>query len=113
MNALSRYIEYLDSDKEFTYSLRMEYEWNQNNFEELITLVKETMEEFRDKNVIPKKVVYFFLKDVDFIIGTTSKEIFFNHIPKRYTKEEYVKIIKTGHGILLDLKKKFFAGDWN
>lgn len=111
--SLVKYLEYLDSDEEFTYILRMEYEWHQDKFEKMISHIRNILQDFKDDELIPKCIIYFFINNVDFIIGTTSKNVFFNNIPNGYTKEQYSKIIKQGQDELLNLRKKFYAGDYN
>lgn len=108
--SLIEYFAYLDSEEEFSYSLRMEYIWNEEQFIKLTLLIKEVLDDYKDEDIIPKCMVYFFARDVDIIIGITNRDIFFNDIPDGYTREKYIEMVQKGKTILVNMKNDFFSG---
>ena len=109
---MDQYNKYKESEEEFSYVLRMEYEWYDDKYQEMITLIRSIFEEYRERDVLPKSVIYFFTREIDLIIGIVSKDIFFNTIPDQYTREEFIHLIEKRKAELSDLKQKFFTGDF-
>lgn len=112
MKALDIYNNYTESDEEFSYILRMEYEWKDEKYKEMMRIVRDVFLEFQEELVIPKALIHFFTKEIDVIVGLVSNSIFFNSTPDNFTKEQYEKIVLKGKSELLELKELFFSGDF-
>lgn len=112
MKSLESYSLYKDSEEEFSFLLRMNFRWNDLEYQRMIELIRNVFREYKDDVLIPKTVIYFFTSEIDFIIGTVSKDVFFTIAPEGFTMEEYEKLISKRKSELLELKKMFFAGDF-
>ena len=112
MKSLEEYNVYKDSEDEFSFLLRMNFRWDDAEYQRMIVLIRNVLREYRDEVLIPKDVVYFFTGEIDFIVGTVSKDVFFTIAPEGFTMEEYEKLISKRKSELLELKKMFFAGDF-
>jgi len=112
MSTIKEYDKYIESNHEFTYVLRMEYEWYDDKYREMITHVKGIFQEYRNKEVLPKNVIYFFTRKIDFIVGLVSKDVFFTTPPADFTIEEYKELVLKRKSELLEIKEMFFMGDF-
>ncbi|MEL6671127.1 MAG: hypothetical protein AAFR61_03015 [Bacteroidota bacterium] len=112
MSELENYIQYLDSDDEFSYFLRMEYIWDDQKYLEMLQHVKDVVVSFGSKDVLPKKVIYFFTGTIDMIVGIVSKDVFFATTPEGYQEQSYRELVEQRKNELIELKKKFFGGDY-
>lgn len=112
MKSLESYSLYKDSEEEFSFLLRMNFRWNDLEYQRMIELIRNVFREYKDDVLIPKTVIYFFTSEIDFIIGTVSKDVFFTIAPEGFTMEEYESLISKRKSELLELKKMFFAGDF-
>lgn len=108
-----KYQAYFDSPKSFVYTLRMEFSWNHAKYLEMVSLVRQAIDEHRDKAVLPKSIVFFFVWEIDFIVGTITNDLFMRGMPSRVEKQKLEQLVESGHSELLDLKSEFFAGHWN
>lgn len=112
MKSLDEYVEYRDSDEEFSFVLRMEYEWDDKKYQELMGKVRDVLYEYKDEPVLPKTIIHFFTSEIDIISGTVSNDVFFTTTPEGISKEDYKKLIIKRKSELLELKKMFFSGDF-
>lgn len=112
MCKIEEYSNYLESDEEFSYVLRMHYEWDDEAYLLMISIVKSVMKEYEDKDVIPKNITCFFTCTIDLIVGIVSNDLFFNTTPSDYTKDEYINLVEKRKQELLAYKKQFFSGDY-
>lgn len=100
------YLEYLESEDEFTYRVRMDREWNDNEYHRLLALVMAVIEEYKDTGLIPIPVMLFFTSQLNYLVGTISNPDFFIN-----TDQAYKELVTKRKEELLDLQKKFFSGD--
>lgn len=100
------YLEYLESEDEFTYRVRMDREWNDNEYQRLLALVMAVIEEYKDTDLIPIPVMLFFTSQLNYLVGTISNPDFFIN-----TDQAYKELVTKRKEELLDLQKKFFSGD--
>nr|WP_199000573.1 hypothetical protein [Flavobacterium sp. ASV13] len=107
--------EYRDSETQkdwFVNYLRIHNEWDDEKYIKMITLIQDIFSEFKESELFPKDLVYFFSSDVDFIIGIVENSFFFNFVPEEYTKEEYYSLIEIRKKELIDLRDTFFYGEF-
>jgi hypothetical protein len=108
--ALRQYLEYSDSEDEFTYRLRMELEWDDTAYLTMVRLLTNVLAEYRHSLFIPKPVVYFLSNGVRQIIGLVSNNLFYLNPPAPFTEETYRALIDKRISELLQVQQDFFAG---
>ncbi|NVK65934.1 MAG: hypothetical protein HWE22_15185 [Flavobacteriales bacterium] len=113
MNSLDNYLKYRDSDEDFSFILRMEYEWDDKQYQILMSKVRDILYEYKDELVLPKTIIHFFTSEIDIISGTVSNDVFFTTTPDGISKEDYKKLVLKRKSELLELKKMFFSGDFS
>lgn len=111
MDSLKKYHDYLNGDEDFLYRLRMTYEWDETLFRTQLSLVEAVLDDYKESALIPKSVVYFFASTVDLIAGIVSNDYFYATVPEGFTADTYKVYINERVGIILTLKKRFFAGE--
>jgi hypothetical protein len=104
--SFKKYIEYVESEDEFSYKVRMEREWDDEEYQRFLALLLAVINDYKDTDLMPIPVVLFFTSQLNYLVGTISHPDFFNNTTKAY--EELVNTRKTE---LLDLQKKFFTGE--
>ncbi|MCF3107444.1 immunity 41 family protein [Niabella sp. CC-SYL272] len=101
---LEQYLEYLESEHEFSYKLRMERAWDDQEYEKCIRLLLEVIESYRHSPLIPKSVVLFFT-GMSHLIGQISNPAFFaNRDPA------YQELVEKRKKELLTLQEQFYSG---
>lgn len=111
MSALADYHEYLESDDEFYYQLRMSYNWDDESFQKMLLLLNRVLSEYKGSDLIPKSLVYFFTSKVDLITGLVTNPLFFKNPPVPFTADTYQALIAERVRTLQDLKRRFFTGE--
>ena len=109
--ALRQYLAYSDSEEEFLYRLRMEYEWEDSAYLSMIKLLTNVLEAYRKSRVIPKAVVWFLSTGVKLIVGIVSNDLFHINPPAPFTKDTYKALIDKRIKELVQLQQDFFAGN--
>lgn len=104
--SLKQYVEYVESDDEFSYKVRMEREWNDDEYHRFITLLMAVINDYKNTNLMPIPVMLFFTTQLNYLVGTISHPDFFIN-----TTKEYEELVNTRKAELLGLQKKFFSGE--
>jgi hypothetical protein len=113
MNSLIvKYREYENKKDWFINYLRIHHEWDDEKYIEMISLINDILDEFKNNYLFPKDLVYFFSSEVDSILGTVENNAFYNYIPPTYTKKEYEELIEMRKKELIDLRDNFLYGEF-
>ncbi|WP_143081192.1 hypothetical protein [Chitinophaga rupis] len=104
--SLKQYVEYVGSEDEFSYKVRMEGEWDDDEYHRFITLLLAVIDDYKDTDLMPVPVMLFFTSQLNHLVGTISHPDFFNN-----TTKEYEELVNTRKTELLELQKKFFSGE--
>ncbi len=95
-DSLNRFYEYLNSDEELEYCVRINVEWNEESFIKMKKLVRAVMKDYENEDYYPKRVISYFLRDIPAIINIlsqyktcTEKEL----LEAGYTDETYLSMI--------------------
>jgi len=105
-----RYEQMEASPDGFPNYLRVNLEWDESKYQEMIQIVKTVLDDFSESDLFPKSVHYFFTAEIDHIIGTVSNKLFLRSTPKNLTKEEFISFIDKRKNELVELKEEFFYG---
>ncbi|MBC9930509.1 hypothetical protein [Chitinophaga qingshengii] len=104
--SLKKYLEYLDSDEEFTFRVRMEAEWDDQAYQEFIRLIMSVIDDYKDSLLVPIPVVLFFTTGLNQLVGMVTNPVFFATASKAYED-----LVRGRVAELEALQKKFFSGD--
>lgn len=104
--SFQKYLDYLDSDEEFAYKLRMELEWDDAEYLHMRDLVLAVIDEYKGTNLVPVPVVLFFTSGIGYIEGITGHAQFFSN-----TTAEYQQMVQERKAELQDLRRRFFSGE--
>jgi hypothetical protein len=104
--SFKQYLEYADSEDEFTYRVRMEREWDDDAYRTFIDLIMSVINDYKETDVVPIPVVLFFTSGLNYLVGTISHPDFFLN-----TSETYKNLVQSRCEELLALQKKFFSGE--
>lgn len=93
--SLSRFYDYLDSEEELGYFVRLNAEWNEESFCKMKKLVRAVMADYAHEDLYPKRFVGYFMNDIDAIINMLShfKVCTEENIKQGYTQETYMSMI--------------------
>lgn len=109
--SLINYLEYRDSDNEFSYAMRMAgFVWDDKNYKYMLSLIREVLLDYKKDDVIPKILVFFFGFEIPIITGTISHPSFLINPPTPYSEQEYANLIEQRKDELLKIQKNFFCG---
>ena len=89
--SLKRFYEYLESDEDLMYCVRIQVEWNEEAFLKMKRLSREVMKDYAHKDNYPKRFIAYFMWEIPTIIDILSQ---FKHCSKKdkskgYTDETY------------------------
>lgn len=104
--SLKQYVEYVESEDEFSYKVRMEREWNDDEYHRFIALLMAVIDDYKNTDLIPIPVMLFFTSQVNYLVSAISHPDFFID-----TTKEYEELVNTRKAELLVLQKKFFSGE--
>ena len=76
---LSRFYDYLDSEEELNYFVRMNAEWNEESFCKMKQLVREVMADYAHEDFYPKRMLFF---QLTFSASDKNDTIFFINMLK-------------------------------
>ena len=107
--SFKEYLEYLDSDEELEYYIRINATWNEGSFERLKTLLKEMETDYAADMYYPRPLISFYVKGVDRIVGVVTNPLFLNNPDAGYTKESYAVMILQRAAELRALKERFLS----
>jgi hypothetical protein len=107
--ALRLFLAYNESEQEYESILRMEYEWNDVAYLNMISLLKNVLEEYKESLVIPKSLVYYISKVLKRIVDIVSNDLFGIVPPPYFTKQAYHTLIDKRVKEMLQLREYFFT----
>ena len=102
---LKEFLEYLESEDEFSYKIRMERVWDGHKYEKYISLLLRVIDSYRGTKIIPVSVVLFFT-GLQHLIEQISHPNFFCN-----TDQPYRALVKKRKMELLELRRKFCSGE--
>ncbi len=107
--SLKKFYEYLASDEELMYLVRINAEWNEESFCEMKKLVKAVEEDYAGEEFYPKRFVLYFMNDIPSVINILSriKVCTEENLLKGYTQETYISMLADKIKQLEELKWEF------
>lgn len=107
--SLRRFYEYLDSDEELMYSVRMNAEWNEEAFCKMKKLAEAVMEDYAEEEYYPKRFVGYFIREIPSVINMLShfRVCTAENLLKGYTQETYMDMIAHKREQLKEFKWEF------
>lgn len=78
MDLIRTYHIKANSDDWFLYYLRLNLEWDDNRYLEMMNLINSIMNKYKNQLLVPKLLIPFFTFDVNQIIGIASNPNFTN-----------------------------------
>jgi len=102
---LKEFLEYLESEDEFSYKIRMERAWDDHEYEKYISLLLRVIDSYRGTEVIPTSVVLFFTGLQHLIDQISHPDFFYN------TDQHYRALVERRKMELLELRQKFCSGE--
>ena len=108
-NSLKRFYEYIDSDEELMYCVRIKVEWNEESFNNMRQLARDVIKDYANEDYYPKKFIIYFMREIPSIInilshirGCTEKDLMAG-----YTEETYLNMIAERREQLKKLRWEF------
>ncbi|MBM0653298.1 hypothetical protein JMN11_06380 [Capnocytophaga genosp. AHN8471] len=111
-NLIQEFKEKHNSFDWFSKDLRLNYQWDDTKFSEMMSLINRIFSFYKNKDVFPKDLIYFFTSEIPFIIGIIENPIFLRSIPPGFTKESYLHLVEKRKKELLELRELFFYDDF-
>ncbi len=116
MNELVKeYLEREETREWFVNYIRISNVWDDKKYIEMISLIKSILKEYKDSYLIPKDLIYFFSREIDFIIEITEHHTFFNlNLPFIKTGEDrkqYKEMVEKRVLELKDMRDEFLYGE--
>ncbi len=93
--SLSKFYDYLDSEEELCYFVRINADWNEESFCKMKQLLREVMADYAQEDFYPKRFVGYFMNDINDIINMLShfKVCTEKNIKQGYTQETYMSMV--------------------
>ncbi|SJZ95434.1 hypothetical protein SAMN04488128_10221 [Chitinophaga eiseniae] len=104
--SLKKYLEYLDSDEEFSFKVRMEAEWDDEAYQEFIRLTMAVINDYKDDHLVPIPVALFFTTGLKQLTGMVTNPLFF-----KTASPEYETLVRRRVAELEDLQQQFLSGE--
>ncbi|MEB3801515.1 hypothetical protein [Flavobacterium columnare] len=116
MNDLVKtFLEKEKSKDWFINDLRLNLEWKDSKYLEMINLVNSILLEFKESYLIPKDLIYFFSFEIDRIIGITKHPSFFDlnlsSIKTDVDRENYKNLVEKRIAELENMRDEFLYGE--
>jgi hypothetical protein len=111
---VKEFLKMEESKDWFVNYLRINLEWDDSKYVEMISLIMSILEEYKDSYLIPKDLIYFFSSEIDHIIGTTKHPSFFNlnlpSIKSEADRNKYKEMVEKRVLELEDMRDEFLYG---
>lgn len=93
--SLSKFYDYLDSEEELSYFVRINADWNEESFCKMKQLLREVMADYAQEDFYPKSVVGYFMNNIPDTINSLShfKVCTEKNIKQGYTQETYMSMV--------------------
>lgn len=95
-DSLKKFYEYLGSDEELMYYVRINVEWNEESFSKMKQVVRAVIKDYEEEDYYPKRFIIYFMREIPSIINMlshfkkcTKKELLLDG----YTDETYLSMI--------------------
>lgn len=107
--SLKKFYEYLASDEELMYLVRINGQWNEESFCKMKKLVKAVEEDYAKEEFYPKRFVFYFMNDIPSVINILShiRVCTEEDLLKGYTQETYISMLADKIKQLEELKQEF------
>ena len=111
VESLKKFYEYMGSDEELMYHIRINAEWNEESFLKMQQLVREVIKDYKDKDDYPKHFIRYFMIEVPSIINIIShfKRCDEKALSEGYTDETYLNMIAEKVKQLKALRDEFIS----
>ncbi len=93
--SLKKFYDYLQTDEELMYFVRINAEWNEESFFEMKKVVSAVITDYAQEESYPKRFVGYFMNDIPSVINMLShfKVCTEENLKKGYTQETYMSMI--------------------
>lgn len=105
-NSLLQYLEYKALNDYFPYYLRVNLNWDDDNYLRMVSLIKNILEEYKDNDLFPKDAVLFFTKDITTILSIISNPLF-----GKTRDDDYKQLVEKRKIELQTFQRDFFIGN--
>lgn len=114
-NSLKKFYEYIQSDEELMYYVRINAEWNEELFIKMKKLIREVINDYENDDYYPKRFVMYFMLEIPSIINMLSHFKTCNEKERLagYTEESYLSMIAERRKQLEELRKEFIDSLWH
>ena len=108
-DSLKKFYEYLGSDEELMYYVRINVEWNEESFNQMKQLVREVIKDYADEDYYPKRFTIYFMREIPSIINMLShfKVCTEKELLDGYTDETYQSMLEERREQLEKLRWEF------
>ena len=69
MNSLKNLINYIESDEELEYAIRMSHDWNEESFIKMVQLLENVKNDYTNSDCLPKTYVMYCVSTIPRILG--------------------------------------------
>lgn len=114
-SSLKKLYEYIQSDEELMYYVRINAEWNEELFIKMKKLIREVINDYENDDYYPKRFVMYFMLEIPSIINMLSHFKTCNEKERLagYTEESYLSMIAERRKQLEELRKEFIDSLWH
>lgn len=114
-NCMKKFYEYIQSDEELMYYVRINAEWNEELFIKMKKLIREVINDYENDDYYPKRFVMYFMLEIPSIINMLSHFKTCNEKERLagYTEESYLSMIAERRKQLEELRKEFIDSLWH
>lgn len=114
-NSMKKFYEYIQSDEELMYYVRINTEWNEELFIKMKKLIREVINDYENEDYYPKRFVMYFMLEIPSIINILSHFKTCNEKERLagYTEESYLSMIAERRKQLEELRKEFIDSLWH
>lgn len=94
-DSIKKFYEYLGSEEELMYYVRINAAWNEEAFNKMKELVREVIKDYADEDYYPKSFILYFMREIPSIINILSyfKAGTEEELLVDYTEETYLSMI--------------------
>lgn len=112
---MKKFYEYIQSDEELMYYVRINTEWNEELFIKMKKLIREVINDYENEDYYPKRFVMYFMLEIPSIINILSHFKTCNEKERLagYTEESYLSMIAERRKQLEELRKEFIDSLWH
>lgn len=107
-----KYLEYINSEDDFESHVRLNLEWDDEKYQQLLELLRNVINDYKSTDLIPRSVMHFFTSGITQLTGTISHPAFLNDRSKdEAVLQEYRDLVTRRKTELLELQRKFISGE--